>query len=342
MAAPGVPRPTNVRCSATALVPMNLLMPTAEPAAFTRRHAIARGSLVVIAAAPVLRAMQPEVAPAATDSGRWAFGAFAGPTHGNADAMEAVRRLEALVEGRVEIVSSFLAWDEPFPNPDHRAVRDAGRRPLIAWYTDGDLAAVSAGRADKLLLARARACRDFAAPIYLRWAAEFNDASNACYGRPAEFIAAWRRIVTVFRGAGATNVRWVWCPLALEQAWSPADDWRRYHPGDRFVDWVGMDGFNWGTTRSWSKWQSFRDIFGPMYSQYSRRKPIMICEVASAPAGGNKAKWIKNMGSSLAGPFSRIKAVVWFHADKENDWRINSSGSTVAAFRSILHARQTS
>jgi hypothetical protein len=309
----------------------------------TRRDAIVRGSLALLAASPLLRLAHAEVASAAVRRGRWAFGAFANPANAqvaSAGAQEAVRSLESLIDDRIDIVSSFVAWDEPFPNAGHAVERDAGRRPLIAWYTDGDLAAVSSGRADALLRERAEACRAFGSPIYIRWAAEFNDASNACYGRPREFIAAWRRIVSVFRAAGATNVRWVWCPLALEKAWSPADDWRRYYPGDRFVDWVGMDGYNWGTTRSWSKWQSFRDIFAPLYSHYSRRKPIMICEVASAQAGGDKAQWIREMGAGLAGPFFRVRALVWFQADKENDWRIDSSAASLAAFRSVVAARR--
>jgi Glycosyl hydrolase family 26 len=309
----------------------------------TRRDAIARGSLALLATSPLLRLAHAEVASAAVRRGRWAFGAFANPEDGQLDAagtQQAVRSLEALVEDRVQIVSSFVAWDEPFPNAAHALDRDAGRRPLIAWYTDGDLAAVASGEADELLRERAQACRDFGSPIYIRWAAEFNDASNAAYGRPAEFVAAWRRIVTVFRAAGATNVRWVWCPLALEKAWSPADDWRRYYPGDRYVDWVGMDGYNWGTTRSWSKWQSFADIFGPVYFGYARRKPIMICELGCVQAGGDKAAWIRDMGARLAGPFSRVRAVVWFQANKENDWRIDSSSSSLAAFRSVVAARR--
>jgi beta-mannanase len=291
----------------------------------------------------LLRLINAEMASAAPRRGRWAFGAFANPGNHQLDSVgtqQAVQSLESLIQRRVDIVSSFVAWDEPFPNAGHALERDAGRRPLIAWYTDGDLAAISSGRVDSLLRERARACREFGAPIYVRWAAEFNDASNPCYGRPREFVAAWRRIVSVFRSAGATNVRWVWCPLALERAWSAADDWRRYYPGDRFVDWLGMDGYNWGTTRSWSKWQSFRDIFGPVYSEYSRRKPTMICEVASAQSGGDKAAWITDMGTALAGPFSRVRAVVWFHANKETDWRIDSSPASLAAFRSVVGARR--
>jgi hypothetical protein len=324
------------RCSsAGAVVSMNRAM-------LTRREAIVRGSLALAAGSPLLRLMTTETATAAIRPRRWTLGAFANPGNHQLDSVgtqQAVQRLESLIRRRVDIVSSFVAWDEPFPNAGHALAREVGRRPLIAWYTDGDLSSVISGRADSLLRERARSCREFGSPIYVRWAAEFNDASNPCYGRPREFVAAWRRIVSVFRSAGATNVRWVWCPLALERAWSPADDWRRYYPGDRFVDWLGMDGYNWGTTRSWSKWQSFRDIFGPVYSGYARRKPTMICEVASAQSGGDKAAWIRDMGAGLAGPFSRVRAVVWFHVNKENDWRIDSSPASLAAFRSVVARR---
>jgi beta-mannanase len=305
----------------------------------TRRDAIAKGSLAVLAASPLLSLARAEVASAAVRRGRWAFGAFANPDNDQLDTaatQQAVRSLETLIEDRVQIISSFVAWDEPFPNAGHALDRDAGRRPLIAWYTDGDLDAVASGDADGLLRERAEACRDFGSPIYIRWAAEFNDAANAAYGRPAEFVAAWRRIVSVFRAAGATNVRWVWCPLALEKAWSPADDWRRYYPGDRYVDWVGMDGYNWGTTRSWSRWQSFGEIFAPLYSDYARRKPLLICEVASAERGGDKAAWIRSMGADLSSRFPKVAAVVWFHTNKETDWRVNSSRASLRAFRSIV------
>jgi beta-mannanase len=131
-------------------------------------------------------------------------------------------------------------------------------------------------------------------------------------------------------------------PARARSTPSPADDWRRYYPGDHFVDWVGMDGYNWGTTRPWSRWQRFGEIFGPIYPDYAARKPTMICEIASAERGGDKAAWIRNMGAELAGRFARIRSVVWFDANKETDWRIDSSPASLAAFRSIVAQRRRS
>ena len=272
-------------------------------ASWTRREVLVRGSLVLAAATPLGLLGRAAVSSAAASQGKCALGAFA-----NADnvaltfarSQREIEHVEALLGRRLGIASTFVAWEEQFPNAGHDLDRAAGRTSLIAWDGRRDLAAIRSGRWDRLLVRRARACRDFRAPIYLRWAPEFNGDWNPCYGRGREFVAAWRHMVHVFRSAGATNVRWVWCPIALEQRYRAPEDWRAYYPGDRFVDWVGMDGYNWGTARSWSRWQSFDAIFGPLYADYARRKPMMICEVACGEQGGDKSAWIRDMGASLS------------------------------------------
>jgi hypothetical protein len=97
-----------------------------------------------------------------------------------------------------------------------------------------------------------------------------------------------------------------------------------------------MDGYNWGTSQPWSHWLRFAQIFGPLYRDYAARKPLLICEVASAEAGGDKAAWISEMAAQLRGPFSRVRAFAWFDIDKETDWRINSSPAAQAAFRALV------
>jgi Glycosyl hydrolase family 26 len=297
----------------------------------TRRDLLLRGSLALVASSPLLRSLaRADLAAAAPRPAACALGAFVDP---RTDRLENV---EALVGRRLRFSSTFVAWEEPFPNEGHALDREAGRSLLIAWDGRRDLRAISSGRWDSLLRARARACREFGAPIYLRWAAEFNGQWNACFSRPQEFVAAWRHMVRAFRAAGATNVRWVWCPFAVQGRRRPAEDWRRYYPGDRFVDWVGMDGYNWGTTRPWARWQPFGEIFAPLYADYARRKPLMICEVACAERGGDKAAWIRDMGAKLNGRFSKVQALVWFQADKETDWRVNSTARSLSAFRSVV------
>lgn len=306
-------------------------------ARLTRRDLLLRGAAGLVAVSPPARAlMRPGAALAAS---RCAVGAYTNPRNvllSTAAAGAETAALERLLGRRLDIVSTFVAWDEPFPNVGHVADRDAGRTPLIAWDAGVRLGAVPDGVHDDVIRRRAADSRAFAAPILLRWGAEFNGPWNASFGKQREFVAAWRHIVDLFRRAGATNVEWVWCPYAAIDHGARPQAWAGYYPGDEYVDRVGMDGYNWGTSRSWSRWQAFGEIFTPLYTAYAQRKPVMICETASAEAGGSKAAWIADMGRQLAGPLSRVDALVWFDADKETDWRVDSSPASLAAFRRVL------
>ena len=118
---------------------------------------------------------------------------------------------------------------------------------------------------------------------------------------------------------------------------------RDVYPGDEYVDWVGISGYNWGDTRTWSQWQSFLRIFDQSYEKLEALtlKPIMIAEVASAVSGGDKAAWIRQAYfKQIPSGFPRIRAIVWFHANKENDWRVNSSDRSLRAYREVVASAQ--
>lgn len=296
---------------------------------------LSRRAFLVSASAAVVAAHPAAAAVWARRRRVLRLGAFVNPqnrrlTAAAADA--AFAEFESTIGKRLGIRSYFVAWDEEFPSDSHEADAAAGRTPLLTWYPPRELAAIAAGEWDALVRARAAAAADFGRPLLVRFAAEFNGAWSGVHGQQQEFIAAWRHLVTAFRRA--PNVDWVWCPYALRPS-SAADDWRTYWPGDRYVDWVGMDGYNWGTSRAWSSWQSFAEIFGRLHADYRHRKPLMICEVASAELGGDKAAWIRDMHAALNGRFADVRALVWFDADKETDWRVDSSPASLAAFRAL-------
>lgn len=305
----------------------------------TRLDFLLRGGAMLVVSLPLARAaLSASSALAANGLPRCELGAFVPPaTRGVSRVGDSglYRGFEALAGRKVRIGSSFVAWTEDWPNELHVRDREEGRIPLIAWDGRRDLAAVAGGRWDGLLRRRAAAVREFGSPVRVRWGAEFNGSWNPAFGRSEAFVAAWRHVVDVFRAEGAANADWVWCPYAFSER-SGVNDWRPYYPGDRYVDWVGMDGYNWGATRSWSSWQSFSAIFGPLYRDYAGRKPIAICEVASAEAGGDKAAWIRDMGFQLRERFPAVRSLAWFDIDKETDWRINSSQSSLAAFRGVV------
>jgi beta-mannanase len=118
----------------------------------------------------------------------------------------------------------------------------------------------------------------------------------------------------------------------------PAESWNHwtnYYPGDAYVDWVGMDAYNWGNSSSCCTWQSFSDLVTDLYNDYATTKPIIVPETASAEVGGSKAAWIADLQQQLETHFTAIKAVVWFDINKETDWRIASSPATLAAYKAM-------
>ena len=111
----------------------------------------------------------------------------------------------------------------------------------------------------------------------------------------------------IFRSAGADNVRWVWTPNVDGGGQYP---FRRFYPGDRWVDWVGLDGFNWAKR---GEWQSFTDLFGSSYETLSRisSRPMIVAETGSSQSGGDKAAWVssalrREIAAVLQGPGGRL------------------------------------
>jgi hypothetical protein len=229
--------------------------------------------------------------------------------------------------------------------------------PVITWEMKNRQSAIPygdvlAGRWDKYLKAWAGAAKADGRPVFVRfghemngnwygWSGARNGASDAA---PARFVAVWRYVHGIMTQSGATNVTWVWCPnhQSIPNAtWNAPE---RYYPGDAYVDWTCADGYNWGTSQTtasagWtSRWQSFDEVFGPIYrtvTDLAPTKPFMIGEFASSEAGGSKAAWITDAAGRIASPdYKQIRAFVWFNVTKETDWRVESSSSSLAAFRS--------
>lgn len=250
----------------------------------------------------------------------------------------------AEVGRRPVIVSNYEDWTQPLV--DQRgleAIWGGGGVPMITWepwsWTDPSrrfpLRTIAGGAYDAYIRQSAVAAADWGKPILLRFAHEMNGTWYPWgEGHPARaYKMAWRHIVNVFRASGADNVRWVWSPYVNNDGHLPFE---RYFPGDRWVDWVGVDGFNWGPPRTW---QSFSTIFATSYQLLSQMtsRPIMIPETGSTEEGGSKAEWISMALKRELPRFPRIHALVWF-SDRFHtvEARIDSSESALAALRSAV------
>jgi hypothetical protein len=79
-------------------------------------------------------------------------------------------------------------------------------------------------------------------------------------------------------------------------------------------------------------------VFEPSYGKLGDMtdKPMMIAETASTEFGGDKAAWIRQgfLDEALV-RFPRVRAIIWFHENKETDWRVDSSPASLVAYSEV-------
>ena len=180
---------------------------------------------------------------------------------------------------------------------------------------------ISAGTYDTYIRTIANECKTFGYPLYLRFGAEMNinqgakgDAGSWA-SNSTDFIAAWRQIVNIFRAQGATNVKWVWNPNYNENA-GALHHWTEYYPGDSYVDWVGIDMYQFS-----DKVDPAQEI-SPIYNDYGDRKPIGIFEwgVNSYPWTGvntpdaKRAEYIDKFFDAVEAR-SNVKLISYWYVD---------------------------
>lgn len=290
----------------------------------------------------------------AATSRRIAVGAYAG-----SDSATALGGLEQTLGQHLAIASSFRGWGDLFPDAVQRQQATSGHTLLIAW----DLGATSAtrfttftrGDHDAYLAQEAATARSFGAPVYIRPWAEMNadwvpfqptaDGARPAGGTYAQFVAAWRYVVTFFRSHGATNVRWVFNPTTDTYA-ETTPVWSIW-PGAAYVDVLGLDGYNWGTGGV-LRWRSFQDVYAAQYRRLTALAPtlpVWVCEFGSkapnesdgAPLqpGYSKATWYQLMLNWVSSSATHVQALVMFNVRKERDWRIQTDSGAVRVMRGL-------
>ncbi len=226
---------------------------------------------------------------------------------------------------------TYYKWTDDWTGSVTRADLDAGRIPLVNWEPHNiDFKKIVDGSLDATIVARANGSKALGKKFFLDFAAEMNGDEAWSGNNAPVYVAAYRHIHDIFVAAGATNVIWAWCPNVTDIHGGNKNT-MDYYPGDAYVDWTGVDGYNWGTKNG--GWQTFQQVFAEIYPLLAaKKKPIMIGETSSAQAGGDKAKWIDEIIPTLRTSFSLIKCLVWFDINKEADWRISSSPESETAF----------
>jgi cellulose synthase (UDP-forming) len=241
----------------------------------------------------------------------------------------------ALMQRGVVPMITWEAWD---PGSDAKALTDPVNQPAFRLST------IVSGKYDEYIRGWADQIRQLGGPVMLRPLHEMNGnwypwGGTVNGNTPALYVAAWRHIHDLFDKEGATNVTWVWSinheSVPSGRYNSPAAYW----PGDRYVDWTAISGFNWGTAGQGTKWHTFQSWYAsPLAYLKTLHKPICIAEVGSVEQGGNKAAWLTDTYRQLQQTYPAVRAMVYYNAidrlpGSTQDWRIDTSPASLRAFR---------
>jgi hypothetical protein len=198
-----------------------------------------------------------------------------------------VTQFAALAGRAPNLALYYSGARQPFAAAFARKARAHGAIPLIQMQPFGiSMAGIAAGRLDWYLRSYADSVRDYGHPVVISFAHEMNGSWYPWgYGHvsPATWVAAWRHVVTVFRGQGAANVTWLWVVN-----WTATDNppLRSWWPGSSYVTWVGIDGYLTAPQNT------FRTVFTPTVTDIRAfsSAPVLIGGQDSGPVRGRRGR----------------------------------------------------
>jgi hypothetical protein len=277
------------------------------------------------------------------------------PERGDWSGVSNLRSFELNAKKEASTVMVYQYWDGKNRFFDVNLAQDLlarGKILIISWNPSESITAgidqpkyrlgiIARGDYDSYIRRWAEDIKNWGGPILLRFAPEMNgnwSPWGSRFNRPEEYVAAYQRVVNIFRETVVTNVTWVWSPNSIRKA-GEADP---FYPGDEYVDWIGISGFNWGGLRPYQKWRTFEEVFGPSLMDFRKyHKPIILAEIGSVESRAEaaaKAGWITDMFAKIKLQYPEIGMMVWTNAISFNefDWRIETSILAQEAFQKSI------
>lgn len=269
------------------------------------------------------------------------WGAYAGWQIGD------LATFESKVGKQAQYRAVFIHWgnENLFPLYLSDVVKNQNKTLIVFWEaTDYNVGTVSQSRFsydyilnhnwDKYISQFATDAKTYGGPVIIIPFSEMNGnwfpwGGTVNGNTPAKHVATYRYLRNFF--TNVPNVKFGWAPNSDSVPDTLANALEQYYPGDAYVDYVGVDGFNFG-----NPWQTFDQVFNiPLKKLQIYKKPIFIFSFASAQ-GTLKPSWITDALTVQIPKYPEIKAWIWFNENKEHDWRVWSDTMSLNAFKAAL------
>jgi hypothetical protein len=265
--------------------------------------------------------------------------------------------LEGKIGRRLAAIRVYYNWDSPFPDTDVTWFKNNGYALLLSVKSERrnhtfvqwrDIANAQPGSAlHNDIVTWANRIKSLGTHVYFTFNHEPETSLNSS-GQGADFIAAWRRVVTVFRGQGVTNADYLWIMTAFS---FKARDRRRavdWYPGEAYIDYMGADAYNWYNCRPGTSnpWNSLEQLLNPMrlFAQGKTIKGLMVPEWASTEDSaqpGRKAQWFADARALFKKPgWEGFKAVLYYNKSSKYPncrWFVDSSQASLTAFSAMAN-----
>ncbi len=220
---------------------------------------------------------------------------------------------------------------------------------------------INSGMHDAYITQTAKAVAAYHYPFLIRLFSEMDgpwypwgySAQGQGNTNPADFVAAWKHVVDIFRKEGATNVKFVWCLsagiLTNQRLSQYGGILKQMYPGDNYVDWVALDGYSNLTA---TPDRSLQDVFQPGYDFLTTvsQKPIIFYEVGALENSKDpmaKANWMtQGFLTAIPTMFPGVKLVNWFNGPSDANpqkptkeivsWAVDTSQNSLNAWKQIV------
>ncbi len=288
----------------------------------------------------VTEAQRPVPVPNTTSKVKW--GVFTGSniTH--------IKDFENRVSENPDYLAYFVHWGNDngrLPSFLKQVAYEKGRTLVLfseasdyviggTNQPDYSYSEILAGRWDNYFTDFASQLEAYKGPVILIPFSELNGNWTPWSGTkngntPEQAVSAWRYMHGFFDEV--PNVSFGFAVNSDSVPNTPENQIENYYPGDAYVDYVGVDGFNDGTP-----WMTFSEIFDASLSKLAvYNKPILIFSFASKEGMG-KAQWLHDALFTQIPKHRLITGFVYFNQNKEHNWLLWSDTDTFKVFEDYI------